>query len=139
MKCLKRNMQPFEYLPYDGLETDLNEFGEHTGDFTQREYGDPVPYKGNISTPSGKVNPTFYGDDIRYTHILVMDKPDIEIKESGLIRWKGELYDIQSVKPSLNSVSIALKKQTSVHNDPYVEPEVETGGQVPAEEHQDDP
>lgn len=140
MKCLKRNMQRFEYLPCIGLDSDLNEFGEHTGDYSHREYGTAVQYKGNISTPSGKVNPTFYGDDIRYTHILVMDNPDININEYGLIRWKGNLYDIQAVRPSLNSVSIALKKQTTVVSDPYVapEPEVETDGQVPSEDNQDD-
>lgn len=119
MRCLERNKTDFEYLPYDGTETDLNDAGEHTGEF-HPEYGDPVPYKGNISTPSGQVNQTFYGQDIRYTHTLVMDDPNVGITERGLIRWKGELYDIKAVKPSLNAVSIALKKQTVDHYDPYV-------------------
>ena len=125
MKCLKRNMTDFEYLPYDGVETDLNEDGEHTGEY-HREYGEPVPYKGNISIPSGRWNQTFYGEDIRYTHTLVMDNPNVEINEYGLIRWKGELYDIQAVRPSLNSVNIALKKQTVDLGEPYV-PDGEDG------------
>ena len=126
MKCLERNKTAFEYLPYSGTQTDLNEYGEHTGEF-HREYGDPVPYKGNISTPSGRTNQTFYGDDIRYTHTLVMDNPDVDINEYGLLRWKGDLYDVQAVKPSINFVSIALRKQTVAHDDPYVEPEGEGG------------
>jgi hypothetical protein len=76
--------------------------------------------QGNISMPSGHVNQMFYGQDIRYTHTLVMDNPDTEITESGKIRWRNELYDIQAVRPSLNSVSIALKRQTADHYEPYV-------------------
>lgn len=116
MKCLKRNMKDFEYLPWDGTETDLNDDGEHTGEF-HLSYSEPVPYKGNISTPSGRENQTFYGEEIRYTHTLVMDNPNVPINEYGLIRWKGDLYDIQSVHPSLNAVSIALKKRTKDHAD----------------------
>lgn len=116
MKCLRRNMTEFEYLPYDGTETDLNEYGEHTGEF-HPTYGDPVPMKGNISVPSGRVNQTFYGQDIRYTHTLVMDNPNVGISEQGVVRWKGDLYDVQAVRPSINFVSIALRKQTKNHAD----------------------
>ena len=118
MRLLYRNTTEFEYLPYDGMETDLNDEGEHTGEF-HPAYGEPVTYRGNISTPSGRENQTFYGEDIRYTHTLVMDDPQAEINEHGVIRWKGDLYDIQSVHPSLNVLSIALRKQTVAHDDPY--------------------
>ena len=111
MRLLRRNTRKFEYLPYTGLETDLNEAGEHTGDF-HPEYGDPVEYRGNISTPSGQTQQQFYGADIRYTHTLVMDDPEVDIKENGMIRWKGNLYDILAVRPSLNAVSIALRRRT---------------------------
>lgn len=119
MKLLRRNLTEFEYLPYVGPGDDLNEFGEHTGDFSDEgpQYGDPVPYKGNISAPSGKTNQTFYGEDIRYTHTLLMEDPDVDINEYGIIRWKGKLFDIVSVKPSINSVSIALRRQTEDNPD----------------------
>jgi len=116
MKLLKRNLTSFHYLPYNGVETDLDENDEHTGEF-HRQYGPPVDCKGNISTPSGHTNQTFYGEDIRYTHTLMMDNPDVDINEQGIIKWKGELYDITAVRRSLNSVSIALKKQTSLAED----------------------
>ena len=122
MRLLKRNKTEFEYLPNDGTETDVNEDGEHTGEF-HPVYGEPVIYKGNISAPSGQVQHQFYGEDIRYTHTLLMDDPNAEINEHGLIRWKGELYDIQAVRPSLNVLSIALRKQTSI--DPENGPEGE--------------
>lgn len=120
MKCLERNKTKFEYLPYTGTETDLNSDGEHTGEF-HREYGNPVIYKGNISTPSGQVNQTFYGDDIRYTHTLVMDNPNVAIKEDGLIRWKGNLYEIRSRRASINAVSFALKEMTGETDDPFIQ------------------
>lgn len=119
MRCLERNKTEFEYLPFDSIGSDMNEDGEHTGEYTPG-YGSPVTYRGNISTPSGHVNQTFYGQDIRYTHTLVMDNPEADIHEDGLIRWKGELYDIAAVRPSINVLSIALRKQTTEHDIPYV-------------------
>ena len=116
MKLLRRNMTQFEYLPSNGTMTDLNDDGEHTGEF-HPEYGTAVTYKGNISSPSGHTVQQFYGEDIRYTHTLLMDKPDAEINEYGMIRWKGELYEITAVRPSLNVLSIALRKITGTVED----------------------
>lgn len=111
MRLLRRNTTVFEYLPCTGEATDLDENDRHTGEF-HPVYGDPVEYRGNISAPSGRTQQAFYGEDIRYTHILVMDDPEAEIEENGQIRWKGAVYDIQAVRPSLNVLSIALRKRT---------------------------
>lgn len=112
-------MTEFEYIPFDGTETDLNEYGEHTGEF-RPAYGRPIRYRGNISSPSGQTQMTFYGEDIRYSHTLVMHDPNADINEYGLIRWKGHLYDILSVKQSLNVLSAALRRQTENHGQPYI-------------------
>ena len=77
-KLLKRNCRRFEYFAYTGLTSDLNEDGLHTG-VPKPVYDDPVEYEGNISAPSGQSAQTFAGLDIRYTHVLVMDDPDIGI------------------------------------------------------------
>lgn len=124
MQPLRRNVTDFEYLPYEGMSDDVLVYdeddpnaepeSEHTGEY-HPIYGDPVAYKGNISSPNGYVNQTFYGEEIRYTHTLVMAGRDIDIHEHGIIRWKGELYDIQAVRPTLNGMSVALKKQTVNH------------------------
>lgn len=129
MKCLKRNMTTFEYLPHTGLETDVNDDGEHTGEF-HPAYGNAVEYEGNISSPSGQTSQQFYGKDVRYTHTLVMDNPNVDINELGLIRWKGELYDIVAVRPSINFISIALRKQTVNHATPE---------ELPDEDDEEDP
>ena len=112
MKLLRRNTRVFEYLPWTGEETDLDENGQHTGEFYP-VYGDPVEYRGNISSPSGKVNQTFYGQDLRYTHTLVMDKSDTDISETGLIRWNEGIYEIVAIRRSLNGLSAALRLQTA--------------------------
>ena len=127
MKLLKRNMTEFEYLPQTGEETDIDANGHHTGDFHPL-YGTPVTYWGNISAPSGQVQHQFYGRDIRYTHTLLMDDPNVDIKEGGLIHWKGNTYDIKAAIPTLNVLSVALHRQTSIdtENGPEEEPEDET-------------
>lgn len=114
MRLLHRNTTEFEYIPYSGLMSDLNEDGDHTGEFYP-EYGDAVTYRGNISSPSGKTSQNFYGVDIRYTAVLVMDDPDTDIQEQGLIRWKDNTYEIQAVRRSLNALICALRVVTKNH------------------------
>ena len=116
MHLMRRNTTVFEYLPPDGETSDLNDNGEHTGDFYQ-VHKDPVEYRGTISTPSGYISQNFFGTDTRYTHVLMMDDPDVDITELGMIRWKGKLYEIRAVRPSINSVSIALREKTINHTD----------------------
>lgn len=114
MQLLRLNSTKFEYLPYAGGETDLDENGRHTGEFHPK-YGDPVPYRGNISSPSGSAAHEWYGLDIRYTHVLVMSNPNTPIDETGLIRWKGDLYEVTAVRPTLNAFKAALRKRTKNH------------------------
>lgn len=115
MQLLKRNMKEMEYIPYEG-ESDIDPTtGHHTGEPIP-QYGEPIPFMGNISTPSQYVNPTFYGEDIRYTHTLIMD-PQIKFKvdEYGKVRYLDDLYKIRAIRPSLNYLSLALLKQTKDH------------------------
>ena len=118
MKLLIRNRTEFEYYAYTGLDSDVDENDLHTG-IWKPVYDDPVTYKGNISSPSGGAVQAFDGLEIRYTHVLVMDNPNVDIKETGYIVWKGNTYDITAVRPSLNSVSIALRKRTADNGDQY--------------------
>lgn len=116
MKLLKRNLTEFKYLPYMGESDVDSETGMHTGDPVP-QYGEPVPLEGNISIPSQLVNPTFYGEDIKYTHTLVMEPPETAIDEYGLILWKGDTYEIRAVRPSLNLLALALRKRTKNNAD----------------------
>ena len=116
MILLKRNLKEMEYIPYEG-ESDIDPTtGLHTGEPVP-SYGEPIPFHGNISAPSQYVNPTFYGEDIRYTHTLAMEPTDdVPVDEHGLIRYNGDTYEIRAVRRSLNYITLALRKQT-VNND----------------------
>lgn len=119
MKLLIRNRTEFEYYAYTGVDSDVDEeTGMHTG-IWKPVYDDPMTYKGNISAPSGSAIQAFDGLDIRYTHVLVMDNPNVDIKETGYIVWKENTYDVTAVRPSLNSVSIALHQRTVDNGDQY--------------------
>lgn len=119
MRLLIRNRTEFEYYAYTGVDSDVDEkTGMHTG-IWKPVYDDPMTYKGNISAPSGSAIQAFDGLDIRYTHVLVMDNPNVDIKETGYIVWKENTYDVTAVRPSLNSVSIALHQRTVNNGDQY--------------------
>jgi len=120
MKLLKRNLTKFDYYEYLGLGSDLNEDGLHTGEPTV-QYNDPVTYEGNISAPSGEAKQAFDGVEISYSHVLVMDDPNVNINEYGYIEWKNKTLDIKAVRPSLNSVTIALKERIADNGDQDVE------------------
>ena len=120
MRLLIRNRTTFQYYGYTGLDSDLDENDLHTG-IPKPVYADPVTYKGNISSPSGAAVQAFDGLDIRYTHVLVMDNPKADIRETGYIVWKGKTYDVTAVRPSLNVLSVALHQRTVDNGDQLID------------------
>lgn len=116
MKLLRRNTTVFGYRAYTG-EAELLNGTMHTGIFAPT-YAVAVQYRGNISVPSGYATDNLFGVNTQYTHVLVMDKPDADIQEDGLIDWQGATYEIKAVRPSLNVLSVALKKLTVNHAPP---------------------
>ena len=111
MKGLKRNQTKFLYRPYLG-ESDYDpETDTHTGE-PEVQYGDSVECEGSISAPSAFANQTLFGIDTRYTHVLLMDDPKADIKATGLVEWEGSTYEVRAVRPSLNVLAVALRKQT---------------------------
>lgn len=120
MRLLVRNKTEFEYYAYTGLDSDEDENGLHTGVW-KPVYADPVTYKGNISAPSGAAIQAFDGIDVRYSHVLLMDDPKIDIKETGKIKWKNHMYEVTAVRPSLNVLSVALLAETVDNGDQYID------------------
>lgn len=118
MRLLKRNTTVFEYRAYIG-ETEVLSEGMHTGNY-QPAYANAVEYRGNISAPSGFVTDQLFGVDTKYTHVLLLDDPNADISEEGLIDWEGDTYEVRAVRPSLNVLSVALRKRTR-NNAPPVE------------------
>lgn len=113
MRILKRNSATFEYRPYAGKERQMKD-GKQTFNYVP-VYGDPVQYSGNISVPSGLATDNLFGVNTPYTHVLLMGDTKADIKEEGLITWKGCDYDITAVRPSLNVLAVALRKRTVNH------------------------
>lgn len=111
MRLLRRNTTRFQYRART-TETEIMSVGRHSGNFVP-QYADPVEYRGNISAPSGYAQDQMFGVNTQYTHVLLMDDPNADIREDGLIDWKGATYEIKAVRPSLNVLAIALKKRTT--------------------------
>ena len=117
MRLLKRNCIDVQYYPYVGETGGTDEYGRDTGDF-EPEYGTPVDLKRvNISTPSGLANQMFYGMDIQYTNVMLIDDPDPEINEYGRIVANGVTYEIRAVRRSLNLTSVALREVMRDHSE----------------------
>lgn len=113
MRLLRRNTTVFQYRAYAGKqETIIN--GRHTGN-GKPIYADPVTYRGNISSPTGFATDKLFGIDIQYSHVLLLDNPNADISEDGLILWNGAEYEIKAVRPSLNVLAVALKKRPVNH------------------------
>lgn len=111
MKLLKRNLTECEYMEYLGTQEVMAD-ERHTGRY-EVQYGDPVVFHGMIDVPSGHVQNQLFGINTNYTHVLLLDDPNADIKEAGRIRWKNALYEITAVRQSLNVLSVALKKLTA--------------------------
>ena len=112
MKLLKRNETEFTYTPYNG-KVEILKDGKHTGK-SAVSYGNAVTYRGNISLPYGQAVQQLFGIETKYTHVLLMDDTEADIRESGLIQWKGNEYVITAVRPSLNVLAVALKQTVKV-------------------------
>lgn len=110
MKTLKRNEKTFLYKAFKS-KTEILKDGKRTGNFNY-QYEQPVEYSGNISSPSGQVSQELFGIDKKYTRILVMDNPNLDIKEDGLIVCEVTTYTVVAVRPSLNVLRVALKECT---------------------------
>lgn len=107
---LRRQRTSFEYMPFL-RKTEILDNGKHTGRHTAK-YGGRVTYTGNVAMPTGYVQATWFGIDKDYSHILIMDDPQAPIKEEGIIEWQGDTYVIQAVRPSINFLSIAMRRIT---------------------------
>lgn len=115
MKLLRRNCSDFTYRPFIG-ETDLDDDGYHTGEF-HPSYGNPVRYRGNISSPVGYASQAMFGTETRYTHVLLMDDPAVKIDELGIVEWHDNKYAVTAVRPSLNVLAVALQQLTANHGE----------------------
>lgn len=110
MRLLKRNSTTFEYVAYLGKQEILTPDGKHTGRYAPT-WADPVQMRGNISLPTGFAENQMFGQDLKYTHVLILNNKRDEIEETGKIMWMGAAYQIQAVRRGLNYTTAALLRQ----------------------------
>lgn len=130
MRCLNRNKTSFFYALYLRKEPLLDEYGNDTGQY-EVVYDNPTDAKANISAAKGETSVRQFGEDVAYDKVIVMEKPSPPIDEHSVL-WidtkplleedgvlsrndKGEIitpwdYLVVRVAPTLNSVSIAVRK-----------------------------
>ena len=113
MKLLMRDTEEFQYKPFmAAMENQTDE--RHTGNY-EPGYGYPVTYRGNISPAGGSVDERMFGQNLRYSHVLLMDEPDADIQESGIIEWNHGVYEILAISRSRNFLHVAIRKKTVNH------------------------
>lgn len=114
MRCLRRNMRPFMYAPYEGSE----ELVDLTGNFTGERapiYGEKIAATGNISAATGRTNVRAFGTELDYDALIVMERvPNGLTEDSGI--WIDDLtadapdYVVRRISDSINGVAIAVSR-----------------------------
>lgn len=131
MRCMRRNQSRFYYALYDKTEPITDEYGNETGQHDV-QHGNPIAYWANISAAKGETQTRQFGESESYDKVIVMDDtaPPIneysilwidtvpQLDESGALAVDGEGkiltphdYIVKKVARSLNSVSIAIRKE----------------------------
>lgn len=130
MRCLNKNKVKFWYALYKNRVPTKDDQGRLNGGYTNVYYP-PVAYKANISPPQGDVAVQYFGKDVSYSGVIVIDKITFPVNEDSIL-WvdiiptldkNGELklnengypvtphnYEVKKVAKSLNSVLIAIQK-----------------------------
>lgn len=110
MKGLKRNMQKFFYAePTGDRKPILDANGNMTGEYASM-YSEAKEWEGNISPATGAVEAAAFGSDVTYDRVIVLAGNYPPIDEFYKVWFDGEPYIVKKVAPSLNSVSIAIRK-----------------------------
>lgn len=114
MRVLNRNCRPFYYAPYLGSAESIDNDGNYTGE-NPPKYGERVLAYGNISSASGMAVVDVYGYALDYDKTIIMSKKPDSMTEQCVL-WVDDLtsadpdYIVRRVNPSLNYVSIAIKR-----------------------------
>lgn len=122
MRCMVRNKSKFYYASYIGETEIIDEYGNRTGEYTI-SYSNPRECFGNISAAQGEIQSRQFGESVSYDKVIVLDDKNTPLDEYAIL-WVDTLpylnedgstetphdYTIRKVAPSLNGVSIAIRK-----------------------------
>lgn len=132
MRCMELNKQSFWYALYEGREALTDDYGNASGEY-RLLYGDPQPYKANISAARGETQSNQFGENVLYDKTIILDRGALNIDEYTIL-WidsepqldeNGHLaldengkvitphdYVVKKVGDSLHTELIAISKVT---------------------------
>lgn len=125
------NKTPFYYASFAGKQVTVDEYGNETGEY-KLFYNTPVSIRGNISAAKGEAQVQYFGENLDYDKVILIDKKTaIDLQESSIL-WVDTLpeldaegqvvtdtdgnvvpahdYIVKKVAISLNMKQIAIKK-----------------------------
>ena len=122
MRCMVRNKSKFYYASYIDETEIIDEYGNRTGEYNIR-YSKPYKVYGNVSAAQGEMQTRQFGASVSYDKVIVLDDRNAPIDEHSIL-WVDTLphlnedgttdtpydYTVKKVAPSLNGVSIAIRK-----------------------------
>ena len=122
MRTLLRNKTKFYYASHIGETEILDEYGNHTGEYTI-SHCDPIECFGNVSPAKGEKQTEQFGESESYDKVIVLDDRNAPIDEHSIL-WVDTLpslnedgstdtphdYEVKAVARSLNGMSIAIHK-----------------------------
>ena len=119
MKCLERNKIPFYYCLRTGSVSQVDEYGNETGEITP-VYDEPKQMRANISWATGRADTEQFGVNLDYDRVIVTDEIKCPIDETTVLfvdkepEFDGDAplfdYIVKRVSPSIHYISIAIKR-----------------------------
>lgn len=109
MRGLERNKTGFFYALFLGDTDKVNASGIKTGG-KDKQYGDPVFLRANISPATGLALSEAFGKDLDYSHVIHVSGTDCPINEESVL-WiysgLNELSDVSDLPSNFSVVRVA--------------------------------
>lgn len=116
MRTLDKNKRSFYVSSPITEQPILDKDGFETGE-TEIKYSEPVKQRGNISEAQGESANKEFGNITDYDKVIVLSKLSCPITETSRL-WvdntditKPADYSVKCIARSLNSISVAIKKE----------------------------
>ena len=123
MKCMEKNKRLFYFAKFVKSEMTVDEYGNETGEY-KTTLSKPMECHANVSPASGSVDTQFFGNNVDYDRVIVIESPFPDIDENTVL-WVDRMpilsadgsntgtphdYIVKRRAESLNSLSLAISK-----------------------------
>ena len=116
MRSLNRNKRTIYYALRTGETTNLDEYGNETGESTP-SYGDPVAFRCNVSAASGEDAVQAFGNFTGYSRTMCVADTSCQINEDSIVWFdtappEPHNYIVVRRADSKNGILYALQEVT---------------------------